>query len=277
MKPPVEEIVTTPDGIPLSTLRYAAENPSAGTILFTHGACEHSGRYLVIFAALQKAGWNVLAWDLRGHGRSGGLRAHIDSFEDYLRDVDLLRQHFQLEDHSTAMMGHSMGGLVTIRYAQTRQLKCRGLVLLSPLLRIAVPIPSWLLTIGKCLKWLAPRQRFRNRVRQKDTTHDPQQLAIRRQDPFIQRKVTVNWFYSVETAIEQAWRDVGGLQSPALILQADDDRIVCPEATKRWCERATGSETTYNGLADHYHELLHEADRLETLEMCVGWLNERVD
>lgn len=275
MTAPIEEIVTAPDGVRLWTLRYLAENP-AGTVIFTHGACEHCGRYLDIFAALQRAGWNVVAWDLRGHGRSGGTKTHLRSFDDYLDDMDVLWEHFSLDAGGTALMGHSMGGLLIIRYAQVRQLQCLGLVASSPLLRLAIPIPAWLLMLGKRLRWIAPRWRFASRVKQNETTRDPEQLAIRRQDSLIQRKVTVNWFYSVETAIEQAWTDAPCLQSPALVLQAGDDRIVCPEATKRWCDLATGSEVTYLRLPDRYHELFHEADRFKTLERCVAWLQERV-
>ncbi|MFN0195409.1 MAG: lysophospholipase [Planctomycetaceae bacterium] len=273
---PIEETVVTPDGVSLWVQRFAGNPPTQGTILFTHGACEHSGRYREIFASLQQSGWNMIAWDLRGHGRSGGVRTNIRKFDEYLDDLDVLWKHYQLDPMRTALMGHSMGGLVVIRYVQTRKLKCLGLILASPLLKLAIPIPGWLLAIGKRLRWIAPRWRFHSRVQQKDTTRDPAQLALRRQDTFIQRKVTVNWFYAVQEGIQQAWRDAGQLHSPALILQAADDRIVSADATSSWAQLAASSEVTYISLADHYHELFHEADRFETLGKCVEWLKGRL-
>lgn len=274
MTSPLEEVVITPDRVPLWTLRYEAAEPAQGTVVFSHGACEHAGRYLDIFAALQQAGWNVVAWDLRGHGRSGGTKTHLRSFDQYLDDMDAVWKYFALEPATTALLGHSMGGLLTIRYVQSRQLECRGLIAASPLLKLAIPIPTWLLMLGKRVRWFAPRWRFSSRVKQNTTTRDPEQLAIRREDQFIQRNVTVNWFYCVDAAINEAWLDAPQLRTPALVLQAVDDRIVSPEATEEWCRLATGSEVTYVPLADHYHELFHEADRFETLHLCIEWLKD---
>ncbi|MES2965697.1 MAG: alpha/beta fold hydrolase, partial [Bdellovibrionota bacterium] len=43
---------------------------SRGTLVVTHGISEHSEAYAKTADDLCKLGWNVIAWDLRGHGRS---------------------------------------------------------------------------------------------------------------------------------------------------------------------------------------------------------------
>ena len=51
-----------------------------GVLLVSHGLGEHSGRYGNVVDALLPDGWAVYGLDHRGHGRSGGRRAHLDAY-----------------------------------------------------------------------------------------------------------------------------------------------------------------------------------------------------
>jgi alpha-beta hydrolase superfamily lysophospholipase len=81
-----EGFITSSDGTRLFFRRHAAAAPKA-RILVIHGFAEHGGRYLELLEALADAGFDALAFDLRGHGRSDGLRADLRRFEDYLDDT----------------------------------------------------------------------------------------------------------------------------------------------------------------------------------------------
>ena len=48
--------------------------PSKAVVCLVHGLGEHSGRYAHVAAALNDAGYALLGFDLRGHGKSGGPR-----------------------------------------------------------------------------------------------------------------------------------------------------------------------------------------------------------
>ncbi len=45
---------------------------ASGTIVIVHGLGEHIGRYAHVAARLTRAGWSVVGYDQRGHGRSAG-------------------------------------------------------------------------------------------------------------------------------------------------------------------------------------------------------------
>ncbi|MCP3955559.1 MAG: alpha/beta hydrolase, partial [Desulfobacterales bacterium] len=66
--------------------RHIADNEIARMVI-VHGLGEHSGRYLALADHLAGLGFSLWILDLRGHGKSGGPKGHVDSFDDYTRDV----------------------------------------------------------------------------------------------------------------------------------------------------------------------------------------------
>ncbi len=80
------------DGLSLYFQGWQTEQNQKGVICLVHGLGEHSGRYEYWSGLLNQAGYSILSYDLRGHGKSGGIRGHISSFDEYLADTDLLLQ-----------------------------------------------------------------------------------------------------------------------------------------------------------------------------------------
>ena len=126
------------------------------TLVIIHGTSEHGGRYLHAAEEAVARGWAVLIPDLRGHGRSDGIAVHIDRFEQYLQDLDTIWQYFELNPERTAVMGHSFGGLVSIRFAETRPSRLAALVPMSPLLGLRVKIDPLTYAIGRLMSFVFP-------------------------------------------------------------------------------------------------------------------------
>src|SRR5262245_59002774 len=77
--------LTTPDGVALHVQAWPTTGPGHGTVLIVHGLGEHIGRYARVAAHLDARGWNVVGYDHRGHGRSGGAKGRIVERDDLLR------------------------------------------------------------------------------------------------------------------------------------------------------------------------------------------------
>jgi acylglycerol lipase len=105
------------DGIPLKCL--IRETGSSQWLIVTHGLGEHSGRHEYILKLFSQ-NFNIAIYDVRGHGKSGGKRAYVENFQNYVKDLDsvikYLRKEFGLVRYT--LFGHSMGGLITATFLQ---------------------------------------------------------------------------------------------------------------------------------------------------------------
>jgi len=110
--------VTARDGLRLAgTFIPAANSPRA--VLMVHGldgcrSCELYGKFPAIAGQLNRAGYNVLLIDLRGHGESPVSRVTFGETErwDVLGALDWLHQHSLTR---VGVLGISLGAVVTVR------------------------------------------------------------------------------------------------------------------------------------------------------------------
>jgi alpha-beta hydrolase superfamily lysophospholipase len=122
--------------------RWTADHPKRLVVL-VHGYGEHIGRYEHVAEALTARGSTVVGPDHVGHGRSAGERVLVENFEPI---VDDLRAVVQAErgDLPVVMVGHSMGGLIAIRYTQRHRADLAGLVLSGPAVGLGPVMQEWL-------------------------------------------------------------------------------------------------------------------------------------
>ena len=90
-------------------------------IVCVHGIGEHLGRHKYIKKIVGQK-FNVLQFDLRGHGKSQGVRGNIDKFETYLNDtvevINYLIKEYRMESY--VFFGHSMGALIAAGVIQDK-------------------------------------------------------------------------------------------------------------------------------------------------------------
>lgn len=270
-------LLTATDGVQLFVRDYQPVNTaSRKTLLWCHGMGEHGGRYEHIIAELLSRDWQVILPDLRGLGRSGGIRSDVARFEVYLDDLDRIIREFQLDPRRTVLFGHSFGGLVMTRFAQTREVGWAGLAMSAPLLGLAVKIPVWKWWLGRLLRVIAPGTHLKTGIRESNLTADPSFLAIRRADPLIHRSVTVRWFYAMRFALRRAHRDARRLTLPILVLQGSGDETSDPRVPAKWLRRTSSRDARLQEYPDGLHEMFHDADWLAVCTDLADWLDEHL-
>jgi pimeloyl-ACP methyl ester carboxylesterase len=108
--------------------------PDRPTILFVHGAGMDHSIWPLQARHFAYRGWNALALDLPGHGRSGGpLRDSIAGMADWL--WQLIRT---LNIPAVNLVGHSMGALVGLELAARQRRRIARLALLGAAAKMPV-------------------------------------------------------------------------------------------------------------------------------------------
>lgn len=93
-------------------------------LILTHGVGEHSGRHNYLFDLFPDQ-FNILLYDLRGHGKSWSSSFINFSSADYSFDyfekdlhsiIEFLHQEYRMQRF--ILMGHSMGAIITASFMQ---------------------------------------------------------------------------------------------------------------------------------------------------------------
>jgi len=115
-------------GLDLHLLEWAGDGP---TVLLLHGFLDCGGGFEPLVRHLP-AHWRILAPDHRGHGQSDRVPAGgYYHFADYVRDLRALVDGLGLDRFH--LVGHSMGGSVSLLFAGTWPESVERLVLLEGL------------------------------------------------------------------------------------------------------------------------------------------------
>ncbi|QRM56019.1 alpha/beta hydrolase [Sinorhizobium sp. BG8] len=125
----------SPTGAVLACRHLPAAGAPTGLVLLSHGMAEHAGRYGAFAERLSDRGFHVYAHDHRGHGETQapdgpqGRFAGREGARCVLEDLLALREHASASHPGlpVILLGHSMGGLIALNFAETFPGKIEGL------------------------------------------------------------------------------------------------------------------------------------------------------
>lgn len=269
------------EGVGRLRLHYRAvevEDPR-GALLLAHGLFEHSRRYEEFASFMAGHGFSTFMLDLRGHGSSEGRRGHVRSFDVLLQDLDRFRREVQglvPLDLPLFLVGHSLGGLIALRYLEEYDLGFTGAVITSPWLGTIVPTPRWQIIAGSLMNHILPAFPFPFRLDPDDLTRDPDRAADYREDRQIHSTITPRLFAETSSAIELALRRGERITVPVLFIIAGADRIVDSERTMAFARGLPADRIDIQLLEDHYHEVLQEPDRTATMALIRDWIQDQL-
>lgn len=250
---------------------------AAGHVAVVHGYAEHLGRHSEIMRALVAGGYTAHLLDCRGHGQSGGKRAYVDAFDEYLADLDLFlaRVKEQAGASPVFLLGHSQGGLIAARYMLDRPDAVRGVVLASPFFRLKLQVSPVKVAAAKLLSRLLPGLPMKNELKPEQLTRDVRIQTATRADPLYQQIATPRWFTESKAAQETVLRRATEFVTPFLLLFGGADPIADPNAGREFFEHATSKDKQHKQYDGFLHELFHEPERDMVFRDVVGWLDER--
>ncbi|MEU6252717.1 lysophospholipase [Streptomyces sp. NPDC047043] len=224
--------------------------------LVVHGYGEHIGRYEELADVLVGHGAAVFGPDHTGHGRSAGERVLVGDFEDVVTDLHAVAALARSAHPGVpvVMIGHSMGGLISARYAQRYGDELAALVLSGPVIGVW-ELPGRLLALDEIPD---------TPISPASLSRDPAVGEAYAADPLVwhgpMKRPTVEAFArTLETVAKSG--DIGGL--PLLWLHGDDDRLVPLPGSRVGVEQLSGGRLVERIYAGARHEVFNETNKAE--------------
>ncbi len=288
--PHIEFTRRSPDNLEFDFQGWQPETSSRAVVCLVHGLGEHTGRYAHVAAVLNDAGYAVLGFDLRGHGKSGGKRGHTPTYDTLMDDIAHL-----LDEAATRypglprfLYGHSLGGNLVINYALRRcsfatdtvtlsaaeqSRRVSGVIATSPGLRVANPLPPLQVTLAKVMNKLQPGMQMANGLALDGLARDPEVIRAYTNDPLVHNKISVRLATGMLDAGEWALAHAAEFPLPLLLVHGTKDILTSAKASEEFAARAPASRCTLKLWEGFYHETHNEPEKAEVLAYMVDWLN----
>jgi acylglycerol lipase len=272
-----EGMFETEDKLRLFEQSWLPDKEEKNVLIFIHGLAEHSSRYSDFAEYLCGFGTSVETFDLRGHGRSGGKRNTINSFEDYLNDLRIFwervfRRHPKMP---IFLGGQSMGGTIVSLFVLNNRNNFRGLVLCSPVLKVSKDISPFLQKMSSFIGGAFPRLPT-IKLDCKGISRDKAVVDDYDSDPLVYRKGIIAKTGAELIRISKELQ--GRLQEmslPFLILHGTSDSLSDIEGSRSLYSKAMSGDKTLKEYENYYHDLLHEPEKDQIMEDIRLWLGER--
>jgi acylglycerol lipase len=268
---------TSSDGIKIYAQQWYVENPKA-VVSIVHGMGEHSGRYDHVAKFLNANGFSVIAFDQRGHGKSGGKRGHAPSYELLMDDISIfLEQTGALFPNVPVFLyGHSMGGNLVLNYALKNTPDVKGIIASSPWLKLAFEPPAAKITLAKLVNGIYPSLTQSSNLDVSAISKDLAEVNKYKTDPLVHDKISSNMFLSIHNSGLWAIENAPQLKAPLLLFHGTADRITCAKASEEFVKNTPGETTTFKLLENYFHEAHNDLNKQEVLEMIKNWLDGRL-
>ena len=268
---------------------YYAINPNArGTIVVLHGFSEFIGKYRELLYSFYMAGYNVFFYEQRGHGRSGRVSGvkddfvYVRSFMEYEKDLkhfmdfkvlpvlnDVLQED-ERKHHPIFLFAHSMGGAVSTLFLEDFPGYFDAAVLCSPMIEmenggVSRTKVNMITGSAKALhvmkkplfgqKGYDPNESFEESCTQSKVRFD-YYLNLRRQYPEYRTVgITFGWIAAAVKAQDRILKNAEKVRIPIILLQAEKDTLVRPEAQAEFASLA--KRTRLIVIKDAKHEIMN--------------------
>jgi alpha-beta hydrolase superfamily lysophospholipase len=267
------------DGLRLREQWWLPNGAPKAAVILHHGLWDYSDYYAPFAEELTKHNFTVYAFDIRGHGNSGGDRYFIKSFDEYISDLDVFLKRVQQRatGKPVFLFGHSLGGLISTTYVLANPKNdLRGVIIsgaglkeghdVTPLLKKIVPI------LGSIApKWPSYKPNFNLGSRDKSV------VEKKLKDPLIDHKgLPARAGAEGLRAIANAQANMEKFSAPVLIMHGTEDHWTNSEGSQQLAKRASSKDKTLKMYDGFYHELLTDTNKAVVWNDIIAWMDARI-
>jgi len=268
------------DGISFYVQGWEPDSQPKAVVVLVHGLGEHTGRYIHVGKALTDAGYVLVGFDLRGHGKSGGARGHFPSLDVVTQDI---RQFFQFVSQRYPnlpqfLYGHSLGGLLSLAYAVQNKAVLKGVLVTGSALRSALQEQKAKIAMANILGTLMPAMTIPSGLDATTISRDKAVVDKYVHDPLVHDKTSLGLGKSALTAIDICFARARDFAYPLLIMHGKADKLTYASGSEDFARLAgeKNKDVTLKIWDGLYHEIHNEPEQAEVFKVMTEWLDKHL-
>lgn len=237
-------------------------------LIINHGVGEYLERH-TYFIDLFGHDFNILFYDLRGHGRSGGERAYVENFYQFAEDlgsiIDFLEKSYKMKNFF--LFGHSMGAQIVCAYMQRYAhhhlypdlvfINAPPIAVHGLLGKLVDGIPNVVMSKLSSFPKNFPLPHL---IDPKALSHDFLIQSQYRDDEFILKTLGTKLIFEMLKASREIFSSPINLTCPAYCTVGTEDRLVSVRAIKKYFTEVEGN-FHFQTIEGAYHEIHNEISR----------------
>lgn len=249
-------------------------------IALVHGLGEHTGRYAHVGKALTDAGYVLVGFDTRGHGKSGGARGHFPSLDIVMDDIHRFFQFVsQRYSHLPQFLyGHSLGGLLSLTYAIQNKGGLNGVIVTGAGLRSALQEQKAKIIMAKILGSLVPAMTIPSGLSNSGLSRDQKVVDVYAADPLVHDKTSMGFGKTALAAIDVCFAGAKDFSHPLLIMHGKADQVTYSSGSEDFAKLAgqNNKDVTLKLWDGLYHEIHNEPEQAEVFKVMIAWLDKHL-
>jgi alpha-beta hydrolase superfamily lysophospholipase len=224
-------------GVRLHANFYKAVGDVRGNFLLLHGLTSNSAWFVNVAQKLAAAGFNVLVYDRRGSGRSGGTRGDVPEPDAFFWDMkaasDFIWGQCRRPIHVMAFSYSWKLAPLYIKKMKHESEKVESLIFVAPASDIRASLKPKISDMLKILfNWKGPY--YESPVKDADLTQERKTLEWIRQAPESrpQQKFTRRFLLTSKSLDDEAYAVLPEIKKPMLVIVPKDDQVIDREKVK---------------------------------------------
>jgi alpha-beta hydrolase superfamily lysophospholipase len=247
---------------------------SVGVLIVTHGIAEHSDCYQKFAEDMAKNNWTVMAWDLRGHGRSEGKRGYVNRFQDFCDDLDAAIKYVKSQqlykNLPLILFGHSMGGLILLKTLLNHSPSgIAAIALSSPALGLTLAVPKLKEKAAVLLSEWLPKITLYNEIDYDLLVRDERLIQEYKSDPLRHDRISPRIFLGMMDAMAEVKKNASEIHHPLIMQLAGREKVVSTAEAEKYFDKIGSKHKELYVYSDSYHEIFNDLDREDVIKDLV--------
>jgi acylglycerol lipase len=268
------------DGIDFFVRGWEPDHKPKAVVALVHGLGEHTGRYEHVAKAMTEAGYVLVGFDLRGHGKSSGIRGHFPSLDAVMQDIKDFFTFLTMRypDLPQFLYGHSLGGLLVLTYALKNKPNLKGVIATGAGLRSQIHDQKLKVIMAKVLGSIAPTTLLSSGLDNTMLSRDPAVIKAYNNDPLVHDRISLGFGKAGLNATDYAWEHAEEFSVPLLIMHGAADLNTYPHGSADFSKLAAknNKDITLKLWEDMYHEVHNEPEKEQVIKYMIDWLDRHL-